>query len=108
MNSEAPPHLRTYPPFPAAEIEALRAMTDGERLAQTLELTDQHHQRTRTEMRAAYPNASDDEIYLRCGLMNLGRALMIRVCGWDPNLPDDSQQPYSLKNAIAEARWRSQ
>lgn len=61
----------------------------------------------RTKMRAAHPHASDDEILLRCGLMYIGRALMIQVYGWDPDLPDDSEQGYSLKSAIAEARWRS-
>jgi hypothetical protein len=83
-------------------------MSVGERLAQTLEQMDHDHERLRTEIRAAYPDASDDEIFLRCGLRNIGRALMIRVYGWDPDVPDDSQQPYSLQSAIAEARWRSQ
>ncbi len=82
-------------------------MSIGERLAQTLEQMDEDHERMRTEMRAAYPHASDDEILLRCGTVYLHRALMIQVCGWDPDLPDDSQQPYSLQSAIAEARWRS-
>jgi hypothetical protein len=83
-------------------------MTDGEGLAGTHELMGRHHERTRAKMRAAYPNASDDEILLLCGPAYIHRALMIRAYGWDPDLPDDSQQPYSLKSAIAEARCRSQ
>ncbi len=82
-------------------------MSPGEKLARVFELIEEHCERTRVAMRAKYPDASDDEIFLRCGVVYIGRALMIRAYGWDPDLPADSQQPYSLKSAIAEARWRS-
>ena len=82
-------------------------MTPGERLAEVLQLIGEEHSRRWAALREAYPNASDDEVLLRFAATQFDRALMINAYGWDPDLPKDSRQPYSLKAAVAEARWRT-
>jgi len=38
-----------------------------------------------TGMRQRYPDASDDEIWLRLAAQRLGRDLVRKVYGWDPD-----------------------
>jgi hypothetical protein len=82
-------------------------MTPGERLGEVLQLMNDEHLRRWSVVREAYPNASEDEVYLRFGASQFDRALMINAFGWDTDLPEEAQQPYSLRSAIAEQRWRS-
>jgi hypothetical protein len=81
-------------------------MTPGERLGEVLQLMNDEHLRRWDAVREAYPNASEDEVYLRFAASQFDRALMINAFGWDTDLPEDSRLPYSLRAAIVERRWR--
>jgi hypothetical protein len=81
-------------------------MTPGESLAEVLQLINDEHLRRWSVVRGAYPNASEDEVYLRFAATQFDRALMINAFGWDTDLPENSDEPYSLRAAIAETRWR--
>ncbi|MEP7354135.1 MAG: hypothetical protein ABI824_12970 [Acidobacteriota bacterium] len=64
--------------------ELLRQKTPGEKLALTLQLTQLAMKMSEAGVRAAYPNASEREIFLRAAARRLPRDLMIRAYGWDP------------------------
>jgi hypothetical protein len=65
-------------------IEALRALTDGQRASIALSLTGQAIRLSESGMRAMHPEASDREVFLRAAALRLPRELMIRAYGWDP------------------------
>jgi hypothetical protein len=100
------PYAHVDPQVMAAWLGYIRKKTPGEKIALCLTVADMECEDRQAAMRAKYPQASGDEVFLRAGLLNLGRAWMIRVYGWDPDAADDSDSPYSLKTAIEEARWR--
>ena len=100
------PYSDTDPQVYQAWIEYIRKKTPDEKLGLCLTIMDMEWEDRQAMMRAKYPQASDDEVFLRAALLNLGRGWMIRVYGWDPDVPDGSDAPYSLKSAIEEARWR--
>lgn len=81
-------------------------MTPGESLAEVLQLINDEHLRRWAAVRQKYPYASEDEALLRFAATQFDRALMINAYGWDTDLSEESGEPYSLKSAIAEARWR--
>ncbi len=100
------PYSDVDPLVMEAWIGYIRKKTPGEKLDLCLTIMDMEWEYRCAAMRAKYPQASEDEVFLRAALLNLGRAWMIRVYGWDPDVADNSDAPYSLKTAIAETRWR--
>jgi hypothetical protein len=65
----------------------LRAKTPGERIAMAFDLTDFALRVAESGVRAWYPEASEQEIFLRAAALRLPRDLMIRAYGWDPEQP---------------------
>jgi hypothetical protein len=102
------PYADVDPQVMEAWIGYIRKKTPGEKIALCLTMADMECEDRQAAVRARHPQASEDEIFLRAALLNLGRAWMIRVYGWDPDVPDGSDSPYSLSRAIVDARWRSQ
>ena len=58
-------------------IEALRAMTGGQRALIALSLSGRAIRLSESGMRAMYPNASDREVFVRAAALRLPRELMI-------------------------------
>lgn len=63
-----------------------REMTPGERLARVFELCEFQRSLQMANVRAAYPNAGEEELFLRVAARRLGRELMIAAYNWDPDL----------------------
>jgi hypothetical protein len=76
--------LDTTPEAWERYLEAIRRMTPNEKLQRVFELTDSVRSMAEAGVRARYPNASEREIFLRTGATWLGRELMIKAYGWDP------------------------
>ena len=66
------------------QFDLLRRMTPNERAQRMAELTRMVQQLAFAGMRARYPEATDDEIWLRLAAQRLGRETMRKVYGWDP------------------------
>lgn len=66
--------LRRQAEHTPEQIEAFRRMTPAERFAQTVRLSQEHRDRWREAVRAAYPDADEQEI---------GLLVMERVYGED-------------------------
>jgi hypothetical protein len=64
-----------------------REMEPGERLARIFELCDLQESLQMSDVRANFPEADEREVFLRVASRRLGRDLMIRVYGWDPERP---------------------
>jgi hypothetical protein len=60
-------------------------MKPGDKLASALEYTTFVMTLSEHGVRMQYPDASDREIFLRAAARRLGRDLMIRAYGWDPD-----------------------
>jgi hypothetical protein len=67
-------------------IDVHRKMTPGERAAQIFELVAFMDGLQRSSVKSMYPNADEQEIFLRVVARRLDRNDMIRVYGWDPDL----------------------
>jgi hypothetical protein len=65
-------------------LDLLRKKAPGERMTAALDLTAFVLQISEAGVRRAYPNASDYEVRMRAASRRLGRDLMIRAYGWDP------------------------
>jgi hypothetical protein len=65
-------------------MDLLRSKTPDERIAIAFDLTEFALRMAETGVRARYPGASEQEIFLRCAALRLPRDLMIRAYGWDP------------------------
>jgi hypothetical protein len=70
-------------------LKALRAISPGEKLRMTLELTDSMVSASAAGMRHQYPQATEREIFLRVARLRLGRDLFRQVYG--DELPDDGK-----------------
>jgi len=67
-------------------VDLYRNMTVSERLERVFELCDLQQSLQEANGRALYPKADDREVFLRVAARRLGRDLMIKVYGWDPDL----------------------
>ena len=63
-----------------------RNMPPGERLARVFELGQFQHSLQVANVRSSYPQASEEEVFLRVAARRWGRELMIQVYDWDPEL----------------------
>ena len=66
-------------------VELQRRMSPGEKLMKALELSDLLMKLSEAGVRRMYPEAGDREVFLRAAARKLGRDLVIRVYGWDPD-----------------------
>jgi hypothetical protein len=71
-------------------LDLNRKMKAGDKLASALGYTTFIMKLAEHGVRMQYPEASDREIFLRAAARRLGRDLMIRAYGWDP----DTGKPY--------------
>lgn len=65
-------------------IELHRRMTVEERLQRVFELCALQQSLLESSVRAMFPEADEREVFLRVAARRLGRKLMIKVYGWDP------------------------
>ena len=65
-------------------LNLLRAKSAGERIEMALGLTGFAVRMAESGVRAACPNASEREIFLRTAALRIPRDLMIKAYGWDP------------------------
>ena len=65
-------------------IELSRRLTPGERFERMFELNQMMEELSREDVRRLYPNAGEREVFLRTAARRLGRDLMIKAYGWDP------------------------
>ena len=61
-------------------------MTPADRLARMFELCEFQESLQTAGVRAMYPDATDEEVFLRVAARRLGRDLMVKVYNWDPVL----------------------
>ena len=76
----------TDPKALAVYIQLHREMTPGERLTRMFELCEFQQGLQIANVRAMYPQADDEEVFLRVAARRLGRDLMIKAYNWDPDL----------------------
>ena len=74
----------TSPKALEALIELSRRLTPGERLERMFELNEMMEKLAEEDVRCRYPNAGEREVFLRKAARRLGRDLMIKAYGWDP------------------------
>lgn len=78
------PYADTTPDALEAWFESLRAKTPSERFAMVFEMNAAADLMAREGLRRLFPEADDEEIFLRFAAERLGRETMIAVYGWDP------------------------
>jgi hypothetical protein len=76
----------TSPDARRVYLELYRRMSPGERLQRVFELCDFQQSLQIANVRAMHPEAGEEEIFLRVASRRLGRDLMIKAYGWDPDL----------------------
>lgn len=75
-------------------LDMLRRKTPGDRIEIAFDhLTDFALRMAESGIRAAHPEASEREIFLRAAALRLPRDLMIRAYLWDPETPFDPGAP---------------
>jgi hypothetical protein len=95
MSPHKPPHEGLPRPDPAERwadelVRAkVRELEPAERLERTQRLIDATRELRLQGLRLRYPEDSDDLLRLREAAQRLGRELMIRVYGWDPEQAHD-------------------
>jgi len=67
-------------------VQLYRNMTMGERVSRVFELCELQQSLQEANVRALYPAADEREVFLRVAARRLGRDLMIKAYGWDPDL----------------------
>jgi hypothetical protein len=67
-------------------LQLHRRMTPGQRVARVFELTAFQENLQRASVRSMYPEATEQEVFLRVAAPRLDRDTMIRAYGWDPEL----------------------
>ncbi|MBM3812323.1 MAG: hypothetical protein FJW20_11910 [Acidimicrobiia bacterium] len=78
----------TSPEAFARLVELQRNLTPGEKLAMTLEGAAALLRADRDQVRRRFPNADEQEIFLRAAALHLDRETMIKAYGWDPEAHD--------------------
>ena len=76
----------TDPAALAIYLRLHREMSPGQRLARVFELCDLQQSLQMANVRATYPQAGEQEIFLRVAARRLGREVMIKAYSWDPAL----------------------
>ena len=76
----------TTPEALSVYIELHRAMSQSERLARVFELGQFQHSLQVADVKLNYPDADEEEVFLRVAARRLGRDLMIQAYNWDPDL----------------------
>jgi hypothetical protein len=67
-------------------IQLHRDMSISDRLARIFELCDFQQSLQLADVRRLYPEAGEEEVFLRVAARRLGRDLMIKAYNWDPDL----------------------
>ena len=65
-------------------IQLQRKMSPGDKLACALRTSAMLMALAEANVRKLYPNAGDQEVFLRSAARRLDRETMIRAYGWDP------------------------
>jgi hypothetical protein len=65
-------------------LEGYRRMTAAQKLARVVDLSLASRQMAEARIRAQYPRADEREIRMRIAALTLGRDLVKRAYGWDP------------------------
>jgi hypothetical protein len=84
----SPAYSDTDPKAREVWLESLRQKTPGEKLAMVFEMNEMGMRLARAGVRLRHPLASDREVFLRAAAIRLGRDLIIRAYGWDPDEHD--------------------
>jgi hypothetical protein len=74
----------TSPEAARVLVDGYRRMSPEQKLAIVDDLTRATKQLAAARIHQQYPNATDREVLLRVASLTLGRDLMIRAFGWDP------------------------
>ena len=87
---QPPPGYRTQSEDTSYEIECMlfdrrRSMEAWEKLELASALIRTTRRLAHVGLRERWPNATEQELQLRAAAPHLGRELMIRVFGWDPD-----------------------
>ena len=61
-------------------------MSPGERLGRVFELGQVQHSLQVATVRSSYPQASEEDVFLRVAARRLGREVMMQDYDWDPEL----------------------
>lgn len=69
-------------------IERYRRMTPTEKLMEVESLNRAEKERQREEIRGIYGDVPEDEMRMRLGARGLGRDLMVKAFGWDPDVKE--------------------
>ena len=85
------PYSDTDPRAMEVWLDLLRKMPAGDKLKLTLDLTRFALQMSEMGVRSRHPQADDREVFLRVAALHLGRDLMIRAYGWDPEQHEESR-----------------
>jgi len=88
------PYSDTDPRALKVWLDVQRRMSPGERSAAALNLSDLAFRMAEAGERITHPEAGEREIFLRAAARRLGRDLMIKVYGWDP----DRNEPASTSD----------
>jgi hypothetical protein len=75
----------TSPEAARVLVDGYRRMSPEQKLAIVDDLTRATRQMAATRIRDQYPHATDREVLLRVASLTLGRDVMIRAFGWDPD-----------------------
>lgn len=74
----------TRPEIERIVLDGYRQMSPAQKLARVDDLRQLTMGLAERRIRSQYAGASDQEVRLRLGALTLGRDLMIRIFGWDP------------------------
>jgi hypothetical protein len=76
----------THPAAEAILLEGLRRMSPAEKLARVAALNEATATLVRARLRRDYPGMTQRQEQLRLASLRLGRSLVVRVFGWDPDV----------------------
>ena len=80
------PHLSdTSPDAQRFLVEGYRRMSPTEKLRRVESMNRTLAQLQRARIRQQYGDIPEEEMRMRLGALRLGRDLMIRIFGWDPD-----------------------
>jgi hypothetical protein len=74
----------THPRTAHVLLEGYRRMSPADKLAIVEDLNRATAQLAEARVRVQYPDATEREVCLRVASLRMGRDLMIRAFGWDP------------------------
>lgn len=74
----------THPKAALVLLEGYRRMKPAQKLARVSDLTSTTRQLAMTRLCTRYPDATDEELKLRLAALTMGRDVVRRAFGWDP------------------------